>query len=270
LIRCGACGLQVTAEHKVNRYGSHYVYYHCTRVHRTPACMQPSIEAAALDAQIRSHLRALTIPEAVHRWLLQQLATAKIDRIRDHEVHVHGLERTEAATRSQLSNLTDLRVRGLIDDDEFCERRRALQGDLYGIQEKLREAHIAPVAFEPEKILVMFRYRAMSWFESGDCEAKRMILQVLGSNPMLQDKKLSIQAKTPFRLGAESAPATSLRAGLDDVRTLESAKIAAQRWLHEIGTLVAQKDEELLKTLERIEELEAMFTVAPPETRLAA
>ena len=270
LIRCGACGLQVTAEHKVNRYGSHYVYYHCTRVHRTPACMQPSIEAAALDAQIRSHLRALTIPEAVHRWLLQQLGAAKTDRVRDHEVHVHGLERTEAAIRSQISNLTDLRVRGLIDDDEFCERRRALQGDLYGIQEKLREAHIAPVAFEPEKILVMFRYRAISWFDSGDCEARRMILQILGSNPTLKDKKLSIQAKNPFRLDAEPTSIASLLADLDDVRTLESVKLAVQRWLHEIGALVAQRDPELLKMLESIQELDAMFSAAPPEDRLAA
>jgi hypothetical protein len=59
-------------------------------------------------------------------------------------------------------------------------------------------------------------------------------------------------------------------AGLDDVRTLESTKIAAQRWLHEIGALVAQKDPELLKTLERIEQLQEMFSVAPFEDRLAA
>jgi hypothetical protein len=183
---------------------------------------------------------------------------------------VHGLERTEAAVRSQISNLTDLRVRGLIDDDEFSEKRRTLQGDLYRLQEKLRDAHIGSVAFEPEKMLAMFRYRAISWFDSGDCEAKRMILQILGSNPTLEDKKLSIQAKNPFRLDAEPTPIASLLADLDDVRTLESAKITAQRWLHEVGALVAQKDEVLLKSLERIKELEVMFSADPSEDRLAA
>jgi hypothetical protein len=61
-----------------------------------------------------------------------------------------------------------------------------------------------------------------------------------------------------------------LLADLDDVRTLESVKLAVQRWLHEIGALVAQRDPELLKMLESIQELDAMFSAAPPEDRLAA
>lgn len=59
-------------------------------------------------------------------------------------------------------------------------------------------------------------------------------------------------------------------ADLDDVRTLESAKTAVQRWLHEIGTLVVHRDPELLEMLERIEELEAMFIADPSEDSLAA
>jgi hypothetical protein len=78
------------------------------------------------------------------------------------------------------------------------------------------------------------------------------------------------QTPTKAKGGSAALAQHKMRAGLDDVRTLESAKIAAQRWLHEVGTLVAQKDPELLKTLERIEGLEAMFTAAPPEDRLAA
>ena len=36
-IRCGACQRMITAEHKVNRHGTHYLYYHCTRKRR-PKC----------------------------------------------------------------------------------------------------------------------------------------------------------------------------------------------------------------------------------------
>ena len=31
MIRCGSCGGMITAEEKVNRYGYHYIYYHCTK-----------------------------------------------------------------------------------------------------------------------------------------------------------------------------------------------------------------------------------------------
>ena len=63
LIRCGACGLQLTAEHKINRWGTRYMYYHCTRIHRTPRCTQPSIEAKDLDRQLRDALQTILIPE---------------------------------------------------------------------------------------------------------------------------------------------------------------------------------------------------------------
>jgi site-specific DNA recombinase len=44
MIRCGACGLGITAEHKFNRYGRHYVYYHCSRRRLDQKCFEPSIE----------------------------------------------------------------------------------------------------------------------------------------------------------------------------------------------------------------------------------
>ena len=44
MIHCGACGLMVTAEQKVNRFGSRYTYYHCTKRRLVPLCRQPSIE----------------------------------------------------------------------------------------------------------------------------------------------------------------------------------------------------------------------------------
>src|SRR2546428_577567 len=52
LIRCGSCGCSVTAEQKVNRYGSHYVYYHCTRKKRGVVCSERCTEEHDLEEQI--------------------------------------------------------------------------------------------------------------------------------------------------------------------------------------------------------------------------
>jgi site-specific DNA recombinase len=59
MIRCGGCGLQVTAEHKVNRYGYRYVYYHCTRPRLGAKCPQPSVEVRSLEGQIGEFLRSI-------------------------------------------------------------------------------------------------------------------------------------------------------------------------------------------------------------------
>lgn len=81
---------------------------------------------------------------------------------------------------------------------------------------------------------------------------------------------LGLSQQAPNVAQIRFTDSSSLLADLDDVRTLQSTKTAVQRWLHGIGTLVAQKDPDLLKMVERIEELEAMFSAAPSEDRLAA
>jgi site-specific DNA recombinase len=52
MIRCGGCGLGVTAEHKINRYGYRYLYYHCSRPRLGEKCTQPSVEVRSLEGQI--------------------------------------------------------------------------------------------------------------------------------------------------------------------------------------------------------------------------
>jgi hypothetical protein len=61
MIRCGSCGLAVTAEHKYKQSGRHYVYYHCTKRRLGPRCAEPSIEARSLEGQIEQFVRSLVI-----------------------------------------------------------------------------------------------------------------------------------------------------------------------------------------------------------------
>ena len=52
LIKCGFCGCSITAEHKINRFGSHYIYYHCTRKKRAAQCHEQCVEERSLEAQV--------------------------------------------------------------------------------------------------------------------------------------------------------------------------------------------------------------------------
>src|SRR3546814_1053429 len=60
LIVCGACGRFITAEHKTNKYGSRYTYYHCSARSRiSRACSEPSIEERKLERQFADFLRSI-------------------------------------------------------------------------------------------------------------------------------------------------------------------------------------------------------------------
>lgn len=231
LLTCGACGLSITAEHKQNRFGTRYVYYHCTRRHRSPRCHEPSIEIKALEAQIASMLDRVYLPDSLHQWALQKLERSTESLVANRTRARSGLEATIAQTQKQLSTLTDLRLRSLVDDAEYATKRGELTNSLLRLRENLTAAPNPGAAFEPHELLLTFSNRAVDWFEAGNERVRRTIVQTVSSNPTLLAKKLSLEARKPFRLRVDDPALSSLRAQTSGVRTpsprAERTRVAA-------------------------------------------
>lgn len=219
LIHCGACRLVVTAENKTNRFGSHYTYYHCTRRRLDSKCAQPSIRDTVLEEQILEFLSRLTLADRYLDYLEM--------RSRNTEAHEslmraqrRSLETARQEVDQQQENLRHLRIRGLIDDEEFLRDRDSLRHKQLVFDEKLASLDTTENAFEPLESLELLRNRAVDWFTRGKDETKRTIFKLTGSNPTLKDKILSVRATEPFFAGDKSAACSNLLAGQDDVRTL--------------------------------------------------
>ena len=186
-----------TAEHKVNRFGSRYVYYHCSR-RNDPPCKERSIEAGVLDRQILAFLETITIPESLHAWAVMQVAKSADARKKTAEKELASLRASLETTEQKRKMLTDLRLRELVSDGEFIETRDALDVEASRLRQSIEEQSETEDRFEPEQDVLMFLNRAISWYQAGDDRTKRLILETVGSNPKLKGKKLSIEAKKPF------------------------------------------------------------------------
>ena len=224
MIRCGACGLMVTAEHKTNRFGSRYVYYHCTKRQLERRCPQPSIELRELERQIAQVLGQLAIPERLHQWLLAEAERLEMYRADEDRAKTQSLENALHDVSAQLSELTGLRLRNLLTDDEFAHERQALQREQLRLGERLERARTDPAPFEPVRDVIWFRNQAISWFTRGDLETKRLILEIVGSNLTLNDKTVSIEARKPFQRRIKTRQHFELLAFINDVRTLADHK----------------------------------------------
>lgn len=196
-IRCGVCGLMVTAEHKINRQGHQYTYYHCTKRNVGEKCRQPSVVATALEAQIVAFLETITIDQQLHDALVAEARKIEQNSTQTEDAK-EALERARAETSKQEATVLDLRVRGLISDEEFLSRKNSLQIERARIDEQLARAGLTQNWFEPFETIISFRKLAVKWFQAGNSEVRRLILQVTGSNPILKDKILSIEATFPF------------------------------------------------------------------------
>ena len=218
-LKCGECRSGITAEHKVNRFGSHYVYYHCSRKRLDYRCSQRYIRAEALEAELIALLESLTIKPRTHAWLVGELKRRAGDQEKERSATIGNLNGALARAETERKNLTSLRLRGLIDDDEFIRERKRIDSECQRLTQALSEAQQGKTWIEPATVLVEGLNRAADWFRLGDDRTRRLIVDSLGSNPVLLDKKVSCEATIPWSTGHEMAPRPIELTGLDDIRT---------------------------------------------------
>src|SRR5712692_9787383 len=219
MIRCGECGLSVTAEEKTNRYGYHYTYYHCTKRRLARRCGQAYVSLQALEQQIAQFLERISIPQPFHDWALARLQQTVDEQRDERTVQRDSLERARTAGARELENLTKLRIRDLLTDEEYIKQRHELERQQIGMGQRLEMIQHADSMFEPSQLLISLNRRMVSWFKRGDIQTKRLILTIVGSNFSLMDKKLSIDVKKPFRRWSEPTKSSALLAFVEDVRT---------------------------------------------------
>lgn len=219
MIHCGVCGLMVTAEHKINRFGSRYVYYHCTKRRMVPHCRQPSIELRELEDQIARFLEGLTVAEKVHRVVIARLNDLRGHWDMEEDARKRSLETALYGIGTELSELTGLRLRNLITDAEFLDKRRKLQQEQLRLTQQVNRIGTEAARFEPIKDLILFSNQAAAWFTRGDNQSKKLIIETVGSNLSLKDKILSIDATKPFQQWPTTASNSQLLAFINDVRT---------------------------------------------------
>ncbi len=219
MIRCGQCGLGITAEHKFNRYGTHYVYYHCTKRQLGPRCPQPSLESRGLELQIEQFLASLEVDPELERWILEEARATQTTVVIHGEARKQSLALTAEQVSAQLAELTGLRIRNLLSDEDFTARRQTLQLESMRLAETLAKAERIDNRFELLSSMISFRKYGPDWFRMGSDQDKRLILETVGSNLSLENKQLSIQATKPFAIAIETAHSPSRLATVEDVRT---------------------------------------------------
>jgi len=134
---------------------------------------------------------------------------------------VGTVERIEKALEScsrNLDNLTKLRYRELIGDDEFLHQRQALVQEQIKLRERLNQLKTEQW-IAPSRKLILFSNRAVFWLAHGSAGEKRLILSTIGSHLSLKSKKLSIDAKEPFQVIKKKGDSSDWQRVVNDVRT---------------------------------------------------
>jgi DNA invertase Pin-like site-specific DNA recombinase len=220
LMKCGECGSGITAEHKVNRFGSRYTYYHCTRKRLEVRCRQSAIRAEVVEEQIATFVSGFRIKPRTHAWLLKQLECRMAHKGAEEQLSRAALERESDQLQRERENLTTLRLRDLIDDTEFLRQKTRIETEQRRVELAVAAAEQGADWIEPARTVISACEAMVFWLRSADNSVKRQILETIGSNPTLKDKKILFEAAFPFIADFETQPRPNQLAVLDGIRTL--------------------------------------------------
>lgn len=239
LISCGECGRMVTAEHKTNRQGHRYIYYHCTKQRIDYRCTQRSVTPKIIDDAIIAFLNAHTVSEKLHQFALAQIRNMEKNGISGTKSLKKNIRGTLEQINKKIANLTSLRIRELIAEDEFVIERKNLIEERFKLEQSLSLTNKTSHWIEPAKTLLWFSNRAVIWYQEADDFKKRQFIKCIASNLVLKDKILSIEAKKGLLIMNEMTDRSKRRAVLNDIKKLyECQDPGFMELIQQIGFIV--------------------------------
>ena len=264
VLTCGRCGKAITAEHKTNRHGRHYTYYHCAaRGSIARGCNEPSVEEGNLNRQFTAFLWSLRLTCQVAGWARKRLEAELSDAKANAAQFAAARLSAIAEIGTQLRELTSLRLRRMVTDEEFAQERERLEDDRSALERAASRTFDHRV-FELLDIVERISKYAADWFLTATDDGKQRLVKMLCSNPTLIGKKLCVEAVKPFVTTFEFAPCLSLLGVEDDVRTPAGA---SEHFMKKLRALQERGEIETLLT--SLFELEALFSGQDPSQAAA-
>lgn len=184
LMRCGNCGCQITA----SRVKGH-VYYHCTNARKV--CNRKGTREELIDAQIVEHLKHLTLTTEIEA-ALREVIYRHFETYFGKAAEVaESSEKTVAELRRQLQNLTGMRLREMLTDEEYLASKRAIQEQVESLERTTSGAkEDMALAIEQVDNLLDYAVRALQTYQNSDTGTRRRVVELLGTNFCLTEGKV--------------------------------------------------------------------------------
>lgn len=214
LLKCGSCGMNITAERRERKQKNgnvhNYIYYHCTKSQGN--CGQKHVEEKDLELQLsemfkgfflnnsQTHSIKLKLTELYEEDYKYQIIQEKVLKTRLVKLHLEK----KTIFKSMLT--------GEVDDKEtYLEVKNDLQNEIFEVQDKLSKItdHSQNWLDQSSNLLYLATH-AQELFLEGTKEEKQTLIRCVSSNLFLKDKKVEYSFKRPFRILTQTNKLNSL------------------------------------------------------------
>lgn len=199
MLKCSECGATISMERHVKKYKNGtdqtFWYYRCTK--KLGPCSQPCLNARDFNPQIEAYIKNLELNPDFAEWIRKVLK-----RRNKQEFSIE--KKTQELNTKRLADITDrkeklyyMKIDGLFSETEYQKRKSEILME----ESLIRESVLKPQTEYWEKVIdnsISFATSVTTLFQYGDVYTRKMVLRILGSNLLLKDKKVEIEAKKAF------------------------------------------------------------------------
>ena len=199
LIKCGECGGFLTAETHTKKSGLVFTYYRCTR--RGKGCTQPYVNEREIEGQLATFVQGVSSSNAYCDWISERVREEEKEQRDLTAERQQSLKRRREFVARRLEVLADLRLKEEIRPEEYRLQYNRLLTELTELEaDETSLSGDGNDVVEPAAAAFSVVNQAKFAFERGTAYEKRALIEILGLNPRLKDKKLLILHKKPFQL----------------------------------------------------------------------
>jgi site-specific DNA recombinase len=169
-IRCGQCGAMITAS-----LAKGNVYYHCTNMKKI--CDRKGVRENEIEENILSVLSSLEVPQPFVDFMQGCIQASTPRILESDEATRKRLQEAMKRKEDALQRLLDLRLEGLLTNDEFQDKRSSLQAEIATLDaEKQQTGESMEVVTERATKFLSLASQSHQAYLAGPTEAKRSIL----------------------------------------------------------------------------------------------
>ena len=198
--RCGECGYCITADRKIKKSGSEYVYYFCTRKSKIQNCSQNRfLREEKLAEQVKENVQKVSLPDVWRQRYLAKLKEWENENRQTSDLFAQNLKKEISAIKTKLERLTDAYLAEALELAEYQQTKNALMAEKKTKEEKLSDFERKGNHWlELTRNWILEANQAKNLALQEDFSEMKNLLKKIGLNRQISQQKLLIDFKKPF------------------------------------------------------------------------
>jgi site-specific DNA recombinase len=187
LFRCGECGSMISAQWAVNRWGTKYRYYRCSK--KKGKCSQSYLREEMLAEQIKERLKTISLCDSYTDWMLWKVKEWEQEETKASQSEVQNLTDKTKESEARLEKLISTYLDGDIPKEIYLKRKDENMRSTLVLKDSMKDFELGRKNWvEPLRSWILDTKQANFLSSSADFHKISSFVKKVGTNPAVRDK----------------------------------------------------------------------------------